>query len=234
MLRHHFLRLTLIALALFAASLPASAFDQTTRWYSIVVQYGSDTQPPLYLSNGSTGVTLERYRSGDVTQQWALMQPDYPTAPAVTGSGPNPLGAIYDCIVNKGCPFSGHATTGATLKIVNHASGGCLILQKSGAKTSECQSTGSTSDKQKWGSVYKTSELRDGNYTALGASSGAGSCLTADGARNKSPDFLRVGSGPCGRGGYSWPQLYTIQLAAELTCKTNWDWQICMVEGQGR
>jgi hypothetical protein len=229
-LHNRILRIALTFFGALLATFPASAFEQTTTWFSIVVQYDVESHAPLYLSNGSEGARLERYRSGDPTQMWALVQPDYPTAPGVTVSGDNSSGDAVDCVTELGCPFSGHG--GSLVKIVNRASGGCLILGKYNATTTACESTGKVSTREKWATQIEAVALVRGNYSAFGASAGAGKCLTSDGARNKSPDLLRVSGGDCA--GNTWSQLFTLQPAAEITCRTDWNWNICFVEGQGR
>jgi hypothetical protein len=194
----------------------AEAFDQTTRWYSLNVETAPNGRP-LFLTNTPDGVKLQPYRSGDPTQMWAIVQPDYPTAPAVTGSGIGPS----DCISTSGigCPFAGHASV--LTRIVNRGSGGCLLFQGSGASTSTCTTLNAkTAAKQKW--QYLRGAASETFFTAH-------RCLTAVSSRYD-PDNLAVAPSDCH--GDAWITYFAIQMSGEISCHTDWPYNLCFVEGQ--
>ncbi len=214
------LMLLAAVVALFGLASEAMAVDQSTHWYTLNIQSTPDAQP-LFLTNTSEGVKLQPYRSGDPTQMWALVQPDYPTAPAVTGEGP-PIG--FFCSIDEGgCEFRGGA--GAPIRIVNRASGGCLLFAGSVAKTSPCVNTKpKTAAAQKWQYF-----LRDQFATGVGETLvSAGACLVA--LPNKYDPLDRVAaSGKCKGNPDS---RFIPQLAAELSCRTDWWWELCFVAGR--
>ena len=204
----------LTALLAFAALTPAAeGFDQTTRWYSLNVA-SAPSGKPLFLTYEKLGVRLEPYRSGDPQQMWALVWPDYPTAPAVTGSGGSPL----DCISTDGigCPFSGHA--GNPLKIVNRATGGCLVFGgKTGVTTAPCEISAA---RQIW--EYDPPKGIDSLING-------GKCVTAVTSR-PTPDNLVAAPGDCHAGG--WIQHFAKAMSGEISCTTLWPFNLCFHTGK--
>ena len=191
-----------LALIVMAAS-SASAYDQRTRWFSITVQ-ASPSSPPLFLTNGSNGVTLERYRSGDPTQMWVITHEDYPGAARVTGPG------IGRCLAEAGwgCPFLGNG--GSTLKIVNRASGGCLSFASNGTVvTSPCTNISAAAI-----ATYLVGLLNGGTR-----------CLTGNGVVGAALTPTN-----CNPAEFGPTQSFRAQMSAEFTCTTQWDYNLCFVQ----
>lgn len=211
--------LLLLVLALFYAP-AARAVDKTTRWYSINVQPATEASPRLFLTSGRKGVTLERYRSGDTAQMWTTTHPDYPYAPRVEGEGPE----LLECVLQWGCPFEGHG--GALVRLVNRASGGCLMVSARGASTAPCDG-GVHVPRQKWQLLYSPREMV-GAYSPIIASGRDVSCLSATAKAGEAVTGGVVQSQGCGQ---HWSQNFTLLVSADVTCST-WDYNLCFVEGQ--
>jgi hypothetical protein len=209
-----------LALILAAAATPAGAYDQRTPWYSITVQV-TPNSAPLFLTNGSTGVTLERYRSGDPTQMWALTHPDYPGAARVIAT--NTVGQ-QGCLAEAGwgCPFLGNG--GMTFKIVNRASGACLsFAANGGAVTTPCTNISAAAETQKWRA--EEHPLAIPTYF-VGLLNGQTRCLTGTG-----PAGAAMTPTSCNPGQHGPTQTFRAQMSAEFTCTTQWDYNLCFVQG---
>ena len=193
----------------------AGAFDQTTRWFTLDVADGPDGRP-LFLTTTGEGVKLMPYHSGDPTQMWALVQPDYPNAPGVSGDGLGPS----DCVSTSsvGCPFSGHASL--PIRLVSRSSGGCLLFVKSGATTSECSTlSAKTAARQTW-QYFERGGFAVGTPHDMRTQ---GKCLVA--LPNKYDPTDRVAAaGDCS---FAAAQMFTAQVAAELSCRTDWAYNLC-------
>jgi hypothetical protein len=208
---------------------PASAFDQETKWYTIRIQPPDDSSVLLFLTQTSSGLRLERYRSGDVTQMWAATQPDYPTGAAVIGSGP--LSGIIDKCFNTfppSCDFQGHA--GVEVKLVSRSSGKCIAVGSTRATTADCANTPNESSWERLTAFASFTELAGAGFTSL--SSKSGNCLVANTA-DAYGESMRVKAAPCSSVN-DWRLGFTANMSADLTCRVDWDWNLCFVEGQGR
>lgn len=207
---------------------PSQAFDQKTTWYTLRVMPPNDASPLLFLTQTSNGLRLERYRSGDPTQQWALVQPDYPTGAAVTGSGP--LDGIFDKCFNTfppACDFKGHAGESRELRLVSHTSGFCVAVGATRATSIEC----SLQPKEAgWERLNATIVSSFNGFTSFATKNGK--CLAAN-TDDTYADGMRVRAIGCGEAG-QWQGQFIADMAAELTCRTDWAWNLCYVEGQGR
>ena len=206
-----------LVLALIVLAAPsATAYDQRTPWYSITVQ-ATPTSPPLFLTNGSTGVTLERYRSGDPTQMWVITHEDYPGAARVTGPG------LGRCLAEAGwgCPFLGNG--GSTLKIVNRASGGCLSFAPNGTVvTAPCTNISAAADAQKWRALEHPAAIA--TYL-VGLLNGGTRCLTGNGVVGAAMTPTN-----CNPAEFGPTQSFRAQMSAEFTCTTQWDYNLCFVQ----
>jgi len=219
----------IVLLVALVGATAATAFEQTTKWYTIRIQPPDDSSPHLFLTQTSSGLRLERYRSGDVTQMWAPTQPDYPTAAAVTGSGP--LSGIIDKCFNTfppSCDFQGHA--GVEVKLVSRSSGKCIAVGATRATTVECANTPNESSWERLTAFASFTELAGAGFTWLKTKNG--NCMVANTADAYGPS-MRLKSEPCS-GANDWRVGFTANLAADLTCRVDWDWNLCFVEGQGR
>jgi hypothetical protein len=213
----------LASLISFAIATPSQSFEQKTGWYTIRVMPPNDASPLLFLTQTSNGLRLERYRSGDVTQMWAIVQPDYPTGAAVTGSGP--LSGIFDKCFNSfppSCDFQGHA--GVEVRLVSRSSGWCVAVGSSRSTAVECSQQPNEAGWERL-SAY----LLGG---ATGFKTKNGNCLVAN-TDDAYGDGLRVRAVSCSQSS-GWSGEFVTNKAADLTCKTQWDWNLCFVEGQGR
>lgn len=227
------MRLARIVTALLALVLPllfagaASAVDQATKWYTIRIQPPDESSPHLFLTQTSNGLRLERYRSGDVTQMWAPTQPDYPTAAAVTGGSPI-SGIIDDCFNTfpPACDFQGHA--GVEVKIVSRSSGKCIAVGATRATTVECANTPNESNWERLTAFASFQELAGAGFTQLWTKSG--NCLVANTA-DAYGESMRLKAVPCGSVN-DWSKGFTANLAADLTCRVDWAWNLCFVQGK--
>jgi hypothetical protein len=215
----------LASLALVTTSL---AFDQTTRWYSIRVSPASDASPPLFLTNGSDGVTLERYRSGDPTQMWAITNEDYPTAAAVTGGGGLGGGSNVSCLAEAGWGCEFRADAGDVIRLVNRASGGCLMFgRNAGAVTAPCLHADNGGERQKWQVPHN---IDAGLYAPLrGLTQGRTRCLSAADRNDGATSSATVASN-CSSASYEWFELFLGQRSATFTCTTDWAYNLCFVQ----
>lgn len=206
----------------------ASAVDQTTKWYTIRVMPPTDAGPLLFLSQTSNGLRLERYRSGDPTQMWAITQPDYPTGAAVTGTGP--LDGILDKCFNHfppSCDFQGHAGQGLDVKLVSRTSGNCVAVGATKATAIACASSGKEDGWERLNATITSSATGFTSFKTKNAK-----CLAAN-TDDTYADGMRVRAIACGEAA-QWQGQFIADMAAELTCRTDWAWNLCYVEGQGR
>ena len=197
----HMMLKLLAALVVFTSlASAAEAFDQKTNWYSLNVSSPPNGKP-LFLTNTSQGVRLQPYGSGDPSQMWTTVWPDYPNAPAVEGN--------FDLFTGA------DATSGSyPIRIVNRASGGCLTAQGTNVVSAPC--TKGALNKQLW-RPYGGALINSGRY------------LTAVSGRYD-PENLAVNV--ANSGGPAWIYNYAEHVSAELTCHTNWSWNLCFVQGK--
>jgi hypothetical protein len=216
-----------VLLVPFLAVTEASAFDQKTKWYTIKIQPPDDSSPHLFLTQTSNGLRLERYRSGDVTQMWAATQPDYPAAAPVTGSGPL-TGMIDDCFNTfpPACDFQGRA--GVEVKIVSRSSGKCIAVGATRATTAQCANTANESSWERLTAFSSFKELAGAGFTSLWTKSG--NCLVANTDDPYGPS-MRLKASPCSNVN-DWRMGFTANLAADLSCRVDWAWNLCFVEGR--
>lgn len=213
-------------LALFGLVVPAQAFDQTTKWFAIMAQ-PSGSAPPLFLTYTPDGLIFEPYSSGDTKQMWAAVDVDYPTTPRVTSdSGVDIVGgfgSVLDCFVgvwtgSGGCGFN--RTLGKVAKVVSRASRACLVFGPGyNAVTRPCLVNSPDEGYQLW-------RVSSDNPAAVVfvARSGAGSCLASSGGGGNQMRALASGCSKVPPGGRT---SFVLQLAAELSCKTDYYWHIC-------
>jgi hypothetical protein len=216
----------LLIIAVLGLSAPAQAFDQKTQWFTMMVKQASDSAPPLFLTNDSDGVMLERYRSGDVTQMWTTVDVDYPTIPRVTSSSGVDIGGVFGClahVLSGGCPFS--VTVGVVAKVVNRASGGCLVFGPHYyAITKPCLVNSPNEGYQLWRVVSPAN-----SFTSFRGSSGDGNCLASQ-ASARTHEGLRAVADGCNKTAPGGSTLFVLQLAADLTCKTDRYFHICFTD----
>jgi hypothetical protein len=231
-----FVRPVLLA-ALVLLALPAAAFavEKTTKWFTIDVMPPDNSSPPLFLTNTSQGVKLERYRSGDPTQHWTYVHLYYPTAPPVTGTWP---GEDFIKCGFGGCPFRGGGE--GLRKYVNRSSGKCMAFHP--AKPAgqlwaiPCSQVDAEIAKQVWWWTFgDTSVALYGpprEYTQLqGIFQGQSQCVQAASQTPPLPAGVALVPGACGQvGGEPWYQRYRFLEAASVTCKRDFDWQLCLAQ----
>jgi hypothetical protein len=206
----------------------ASAGQVHSRFYSIDVQADSPGALSLFLTGHPDGtLDLQRYRSGDLSQQWVLAQTMYPHVPDVTGSGPltDFFEAFWDCVSNVGCPFSGHATNGSAWKVVNRLTGQCITssyvnnaMQR--ARMANCAPSGQTMIDQVFGTEFDPASYGTGlprSYTFLSQTHGQYSdCLGMELAQYTAGQHVR--SGQCVTT-VPWQHLRFLETA-DVTCTT--------------
>ena len=216
---------------------PAAAQAQKTKWFSIDIQPATDSTPTLYLTSTSEGLKLDRYRSGDPTQQWTATQIDYPWAPRVEGHGP--LEGITNCTWH-GCPFKGHS--GGLYKYVNRASGACLAFALVGsvgrAVLQRCSGADNDIPAQTWMWMWGDGNLINGapprgEFSPLVSRfRNQNQCLSSS-ARQRPGKPSALQPDICDdRGGPPWFQRFRFLETAELTCTVHWFWDLCFVQGQ--
>jgi hypothetical protein len=210
-----------------AVAAPAKV-DVKTKWYTIAVQPTSSSGT-LFLTNEVNGPVFEPYRSGDVTQMWTTVQDFYPNSAPVTSDSGIDFGDIVggvtgmlDCLAHwpPECGFNVSIQI-PPVKIVNRAGVGCLILNSSKALMTTCLSSGNGMKQQRW----FISPDRSGE-AKLSTNTG---CLTT--AKGRDPKLLAPFGASCTKTPPGSQQLFVLQLAADLQCKTGY-WQICFVDGQ--
>ena len=208
---------------------PSSAYDQRTRWYSVRVVPPNPEAKHLFLTQTSNGLRLEPYRSGDVSQQWAGVQPDYPTAAAVTGGGSvsDIFGECLNADLLPDCDFQGQG--GATIRLVSRSSGRCIAVGATRATAINCSQDANEVGWQRLKITYGLNSIEASSVTFKTA---AGNCLTAN-TDDPYGQSVRLKATACGQS-TDWSVRFTAQVAADLTCRTDWDWNLCFVEGQGR
>jgi hypothetical protein len=223
----------------------ADRYEQKTRWFTIDIKPATDATPALFLTNTSEGIKLERYRSGDPTQQWHPTQSDYPRAPRVTGSSPllDSVLNLLKCVSQWGCPFTGHGSDYSLRKFVNRASGACLMFKSVGsygralAFAEPCSGADSDIPQQTWSWRWDDSHLKNGapprqEYTPLyGIYRNQGQCLAAVAYTYPNPTGSAMQPNNCVP---EWYQQFRFLETAELTCTVYWFWDLCFVQGQGR
>ncbi len=225
--------LLVVAVALLGMATGAQAYQQTTRWLTISIKPPDDNTPPLFLTNTTAGVKLDRYHSGDPTQQWAAVQTDYPTAPRVTGHGP--LDGLLNCTFS-GCPFQGHG--GDVRKFVNRASGACLaftaIDKHKLTHVEPCSANDDAVARQAWQWTFAADEVHQGVppadlYTRLASLfQGSPKCMASTAKQASALLGSELQASACDG---QWYQQFNFLLAAELACTTQWDYNICFVAG---
>lgn len=225
--------LAVVALLSLAVSNATSAVEKTTRWYTIDIEPPDAATPPLFLTSTGQGIKLERYRSGDPTQHWTYVHLYYPTAPPVVGTWPGE--DFVQC--RAGCPFQGHGE--GLRKYVNRASGACLGFQQTNgqAVVVPCSSQDAEIAKQVWfwefgdTSVGLYGPPRD--YTNLMAVyQQQGRCLEASPPTTPLVAGTGLHAAECRPVGStaSWYQRYRFLEAASITCKRDFDWQLCFTQ----
>lgn len=234
----------LLAAAAFAVGAlagSASAAQTTTTWYSIDQHPANDSSSAQFLTATSTGqVTLDRYQSGEMRQQWAPVYPEWPTSPTITASSPitDFFEAMGECIRNWGCPFSVNLG-GSPRKFVNRMYAMCLTIQPLGSATSrvivsKCSGTGSASKRQvfTWEfpdkTVAKSGIPRD--YTKLFGTRAdqQGRCLDSAGGSSQpgtNAAALDCFSSPTGT--QSWSQEFRLLQSGSATCRRYYPGTLC-------
>lgn len=211
-------------LALFGLAVPAQAFDQKTQWFTIMAQPAGQGAP-LFLTYTPDGLMFEPYSSGDTKQMWTTVDVDYPTIPRVTSDSgvdvAGAFGAIFGCLAQgfSGCPFS--VTLGKVTKVVSRASRGCLVFGPHYyAVTRPCLVNSPDEGYQIW-RVYSA----DRAAVTFTARSGEGSCLASEGGSR--PGAMRALASSCNKVPPGGRASFVLQLAADLSCKTDNYWHIC-------
>ncbi|HKY95872.1 MAG TPA: hypothetical protein VJL84_11235 [Kiloniellales bacterium] len=219
-----------------ALTLPTAglAVEKTTKWFTIDILPADNGSPPLFLTSTSQGIRLERYRSGDPSQQWAYVHFDYPTAPRVTGGWE--LTGQLDCADAK-CPFT--VGTPSPRKFVNRASGACLAFRKEGSQervlTVPCSSQDQEIRRQIWLWFYQDGDLGPdgpprGTYTPLWAFHGNNiRCLEAGFKAKPNAQSSDLVPGSCANPP-PWYQSYRFLLATSIACKVDFDFQLCFAQ----
>lgn len=227
--------LAFAVLATLALSEPALAVEKTTKWFTIDVMPANNGVPPLFLTSTGQGVKLDRYRSGDPTQHWTYVHLYYPTSPPVTGTWPG--GDFVKCNFG-GCPFQGNGE--GLRKYVNRASGACMSFRADNTSgqlvTVPCSQQDAQIAKQVWWWTFgDTSVALYGpprEYTQLqGIFRGQAQCVQAASQTPPLPAGVALVPGACGQiGGEPWYQRYRFLEAASVTCKRDFDWQLCFAQ----
>lgn len=213
-------------LAVLASATGASAYDQETRYFTIRVLPPSDDGAHLFVTQTSEGLRLERYRSGDTAQMWAVAPEDYPAAPAVTGEAEGGWQFFEDCFTQFPCGFDGSATRPPLVRLVNRSSGRCIAIGATRAVPIECANASNNPTEAGWQRLEAfeaVSQLPGGNFTSF--STGKGSCLAAN-SDEEYADGMHVRAVECGEN-MNWAKLFTTNLVATVTCRTDWYWQLC-------
>ena len=230
-----FVRPVLLAVLVLLA-LPAVSFavEKTTKWFTIDVMPANNGTPPLFLTSTGQGVKLERYRSGDPTQHWTYVHLHYPTAPPVTGTWPGE--DFVKC--NLGCPFQGNGE--GLRKYVNRESGACMGFRTDGMSgqlvTVPCSQQDAQIARQVW--WWRFGDTSVGlygpprEYTRLvGVYEQQALCLQTASPTTPPAAGAAMGPGTCGPvGGEPWYQRYRFLEAASVTCKRDFDWQLCFAQ----
>ncbi len=224
----HFVTTLIAVLLPLIAATQSQAFEQKTGWYTVRVMQPNDASPVLFLTQTSNGLRLQRYRSGDPTQMWAIVQPDYPTSPAVTGHGP--LEGIIDKCFNTfppQCDFQGHAGEGLDVRLVSRSSAWCVAVGATRATAIACSNSGNEAGWERLNASISSSAT---GFTSFKTKNGK--CLAAN-TDDSYADGMRLRAIGCNDAA-QWQGQFIANMAAELTCRTDWDWNLCFVEGQGR
>lgn len=228
------MRIAQFVTALIAFLLPlttateSQAFEQRTGWHTISVMPPNDSSPRLFLTQTSNGLRLERYRSGDPTQMWAIVQPDYPTGAAVTGEGPLD-GIINDCFNEFPfkCDFQGHAGEGIDVRLVSRSSALCVAVGATRATAIACSNKSNEAGWERLNASIGSSITGFNSFKTKN-----GNCLVAN-TEDSYADGMRLRAVACGQSS-EWQTQFIANIAADLTCRTDWAWNLCFVEGQGR
>ncbi len=244
--RWHLRGKTLLAACVAAAALGglaggASAANTTTTWYSIDQQPATASSPAQFLTATSTGqLTLDRYKSGELRQQWTPVYPEWPASPAITSNSPlaDFFETVADCVVNWGCPFSGHAGGGQGYprKFVNRMYGLCVGFVPTGSVTTrvsaeKCSRGGSVVKRQLLSWDFSNNEVKTGiprSYTGLFGMRGGtqGRCLDSAGGNNT--PGTNAAALICGTPtGQTWRQQFRFLQSGSATCKRNYPGTLC-------
>ena len=226
--------LALAVLATLILSDPALAVEKTTKWFTIDVMPPDNGTPPLFLTSTGQGIKLERYRSGDPTQHWTYVHLYYPTAPPVTGTWPGE--DFVQC--RAGCPFQGNGE--GLRKYVNRASGACMAFRPGGTAalltTVPCSQQDAEIARQVWWWKFGDTSVSlygpPREYTRLeGTFQSQPVCVEAASQATPLSAGVALVPGTCAEiEGEPWYQRYRFLEAASVTCKRDFDWQLCFAQ----
>ncbi|MEH3054498.1 MAG: hypothetical protein PGN13_10915 [Patulibacter minatonensis] len=221
----------------------ASAAQTTTTWYSLDQKPATTSSPAQFLTATSTGqVVLKGYQSGEWRQQWAPVYPEWPASPTITASSPfsDFFGALKDCIVNLGCPFTGGSPYGSPRKYVNRMYAMCLTFQPTGSITtrvvvSRCGGTSVASKRQLFQVAFADKTVAKSGiprtYTDVFGTRAddQGRCLdSAGGSSQPGTNAAALICGPGSPVGTSaWSQQFRFLQSGSATCKQNYPGTLC-------
>jgi hypothetical protein len=116
-------------------------------------------------------------------------------------------------------------TVGVVAKVVNRASGGCLVFGPHYyAITKPCLVNSPNEGYQLWRVVSPAN-----SFTSFRGSSGDGNCLASQ-ASARTHEGLRAVADGCNKTAPGGSTLFVLQLAADLTCKTDRYFHICFTD----
>lgn len=213
----------LLAFPLVALATAAHAYDQKTRYFTIRVLPPNDNGVHLFVTQVSGGLRLERYRSGDARQMWTAADRDYPTAPTVTGG--SPYESFLECFTGA-CGFKGNAVSPPSVRVVNRSSGRCLALGATRAIPIECANTDNNPTEARWQRLEAFNDITRipaGDFTSFATA--GGNCLAAN-SDEEYADGMSMRSVPCGEN-LNWTKLFATNFVAAVSCRSDWDWQLC-------